>query len=231
MNRTAFRFGFSDLNLNVSHIEKVIGYEKGENQALVTGMIGEALLEAEKICEIKAEYVIWQGISFNNEEKSLQVNGIDFNIGKIVWSQLKKSESVAVFLCTAGEKISDLSRKYMYKKDFLKGYIYDIAGSEIVEAAADIMQEKLSVAVGNENKSVTNRFSPGYCGWNVSEQHKLFRLIPENFCGIKLTGSALMDPIKSVSGVIGIGHNVKFRPYTCNICDDKNCIYRKFKNA
>jgi len=34
-----------------------------------------------------------------------------------------------------------------------------------------------------------------------------------------------MDPIKSVSGIIGIGENVRFNPYTCNLCDNKNCIY------
>jgi hypothetical protein len=40
-----------------------------------------------------------------------------------------------------------------------------------------------------------------------------------------------MEPVKSVSGVIGIGSEVKFRPYTCNKCDDTNCIYRKFKET
>lgn len=231
MNKLQFRFSFSDLNLNISHIERAIGYKEGENQRIVTELIYEVLHEAEKISEIKAEYSVWPVIRFNDEAKSMLVNGIDFKIGRIVWSQLKKSESIAVFLCTAGEKISDLSRKYIQEKDFLKGYIYDVAGSEIVEAGADILQKKLSLEMGKEKKFITNRFSPGYCGWNVSEQHNLFRLIPDNYCGIRLTGSALMDPIKSVSGVIGIGENVKFRPYTCNICDDRNCIYRKLKEG
>jgi len=36
-----------------------------------------------------------------------------------------------------------------------------------------------------------------------------------------------MDPEKSVSGIIGIGENVRFNPYTCGMCDMKDCIYRK----
>jgi hypothetical protein len=55
--------------------------------------------------------------------------------------------------------------------------------------------------------------------------------MPDNFCGIRLTPSALMDPVKSVSGFIGIGNDVRFNPYTCNLCDMKDCIYRKVRGA
>ncbi len=113
----------------------------------------------------------------------------------------------------------------MKEGDLLTGYIYDVIGSEIVESAADLMQNELEKTVISSGKKITNRYSPGYCGWDVTEQHKLFELVPSNFCGIRLTESALMDPIKSVSGIIGIGENVRFNPYTCNLCDNKNCIY------
>jgi len=39
----------------------------------------------------------------------------------------------------------------------------------------------------------------------------------------------LMNPIKSVSGLIGIGRDVKYSPYQCNLCDSKNCIYHNRK--
>jgi cobalamin-dependent methionine synthase I len=145
--------------------------------------------------------------------------------------QLRKSDSVAVFLCTAGPEIGDHARQLINEKDFLKGYIFDIAGSEIVEAAADKMQEALRINLLAENIMITNRYSPGYCGWHVSEQHKLFTLVPGNYCNISLTDSSLMQPIKSVSGFIGLGGKVRFSPYTCNLCDMQNCIYRNHKNS
>ena len=117
----------------------------------------------------------------------------------------------------------------MNERDFLRGYVYDVIGSEIVEAACDLMQAELENAAVASGNKITNRYSPGYCGWNVSEQHKLFQLIPYNYCGIKLNESALMDPEKSVSGFIGIGENVKNNAYMCKICDMKDCIYRKLK--
>ena len=229
MIKETFRFAYTDLNLKPSQIERILGDSKDENQEMVRELIDEVLGVAESICEIRAEYVFFDDLRFDNETRSMTIGGIDFNIGKIIWGQLKKSDSAVLFLCTAGEKIGDLSRRLIAEKDFLKGYIYDIAGSEIVEAAADAMQEILRIKMSEKELGITNRFSPGYCGWNVSEQHNLFRLIPENFCGISLSESALMIPIKSVSGVIGIGRNVSFRPYTCSFCDDKHCIYRRKK--
>jgi len=110
--------------------------------------------------------------------------------------------------------------------DLLRGYVYDVIGSEVVENAADRMQEELRLTVAGEGLNITNRFSPGYCGWDVAEQHKLFSFFPENYCGITLTESALMNPVKSVSGLIGIGREVRYAPYQCHLCEDKNCIYR-----
>jgi len=98
-----------------------------------------------------------------------------------------------------------------------------------VEAAADIMQDNLLKEMISADKKITNRYSPGYCGWDVAEQQKLFQLMPDNFCGVKLNDSSLMDPEKSVSGFIGIGENVRYNPYTCGLCDMKDCIYRKLK--
>ena len=229
MDKFTFSFRFSDLDISIPQIGKLIDYDKGENKELITGMIADVLKEAEDICDIRAEYVICRDFRIDNDSGNLLVNEIEFNVGKIIRGQLKKSQSVAVFLCTAGPKIGEHARILINEKDFLKGYILDIAGSEIVEAAADKMQDILSLQMEADNKKITNRYSPGYCGWDVSEQQMLFSLIPNNYCGISLNTSSLMHPIKSVSGFIGIGDNVRFNPYTCNICDVQNCIYRNHK--
>jgi len=122
-----------------------------------------------------------------------------------------------------------MSRQSMRNGDLLRGYVYDGIGSEVVENAADRMQEELKRAAGEEGKNITNRFSPGYCGWDVAEQHKLFSFFKDNFCAITLTDSALMNPIKSVSGLIGIGRYARYSSYLCHTCDNKDCLYRNRK--
>jgi cobalamin-dependent methionine synthase I len=231
MKNKEFRFDLKDLKLNSSQIESVMGFKEGEDREIVTNMIEEILTESHEICNIKVQYKVFSDVQFYNESKSVKINKISFAIKNIVYEQLKKSDSVAIFLCTAGEEIGIRSRKAMQERDFLRGYIYDVIGSEIVEAAADLIQAELEKSVLESGNKITNRFSPGYCGWDVAEQHKLFQLTPDNFCGIRLTESALMDPVKSISGFIGIGKNVKNNPYTCRICDLKDCIYRKARET
>jgi hypothetical protein len=222
-----FQFDFNDLKLSVDQIERLLGYPEGESHETIAGIVTSLLDEAETICNLKAEYRIYKNIAFHDENKNIEVSNVIFSIGKIIYGQIKKSDSVALFTCTAGYEIGKRSRSSMKKGDLLEGYIYDVIGSEAVEAVADLMQDDLEAGLALSGRKITNRFSPGYCGWNVSEQHKLFGLIPENYCGIRLTESALMDPIKSISGIIGVGEKVKRVPYTCNLCDMKDCIYRR----
>jgi Vitamin B12 dependent methionine synthase, activation domain len=229
MTGSTFQYNFKDLKLTVSQIESFMGYKQGESFETISDLISEVLREAETICTMKVEYRIFENIVFDDNQKTVTVKDLIFNINKIIYGQIKKSDSAAFFLCTAGSEIGARSKNSMKEGDLLRGYVYDVVGSEAVEAAADLMQNQLEEELKLSGRKITNRFSPGYCGWMVVEQHKLFELMPDNFCGIRLTPSALMDPIKSVSGIIGIGKNVKRAPYACSFCDMKDCIYRRLK--
>lgn len=203
-----------------------MGYRPGTAPEPVTILAGEVSEELRHLGDIRAEYRLFDEISFNHDEKCIDVEGVVFHVRPIVFSQIKNAGKIALFLCTAGEAIGEMSRRCMKEGDLLKGYIYDIIGSEVVENAADRMQEEIKARAATLEEKITNRFSPGYCGWDVAEQHKLFSFFKDNFCGITLTESALMSPIKSVSGIIGIGRDVRYAPYQCHHCEDKNCIYR-----
>jgi hypothetical protein len=231
MLRSSFHINFSELKLDIAAIEKVMGYRDGESEETISDLVEKILKEAETDFKIKAEYKVFPVTKFNENDKSVEINNLVFNIRKIVFGQIKRSDAIAVFLCTAGAETGMRSRKAMREGDLLTGYIYDIIGSGIVESAADLMQDSLREAMASEGRKITNRYSPGYCGWDVAEQHKLFQLMPENFCRIRLNASALMDPEKSISGFIGIGEHVRYNQYTCGLCDMKDCIYRKLKGS
>jgi hypothetical protein len=227
--RFRYNFSFKELKIDIDQIGRLLDYEKGGNKSMISGMIADALTEAEALCDLKAEFALIDEVIIEKDTLSLSVNNVGFDIGKIITGQLKRSVSIALFVCTAGEKIGATARAFIHEKDFLKGYILDIIGSQAADSTADLMQEKLKELIEARGMKITNRYSPGYCGWDVSEQHKLFSLLPDNYCGIILNESALMQPVKSVSGIIGIGEKVKFNQYTCNLCDQQNCIYRNTK--
>lgn len=206
-----------------------MGYLPGTAPEPVTELIREVSEELVSMGDIRAEYRIFSNIRFVSEEKTIEIEGIVFAVKPIIYRQIREAEEVALFICTAGPAVGEMSRRSMKDGDLLRGYVYDVIGSEVVENAADTMQEELKRTVMTTGRRITNRFSPGYCGWDVAEQHKLFGFFRDNFCGITLTESALMNPVKSVSGLIGIGREVKYTSYQCHLCDDKNCIYRNRK--
>jgi hypothetical protein len=112
--------------------------------------------------------------------------------------------------------------------DMLRAFMADALGSVMAERCADAMERSLQESIDKLSWHRTNRFSPGYCGWHVSGQHVLFPFFGSpNACDVTLNESALMTPIKSVSGVIGLGSHVRRLDYSCGLCDMKDCFKRR----
>ncbi len=227
MTHKTFRFEFRQLGITTTQILNDMGYREEAPDSSVLDLISDVLKDCETLDNIKTEYRLFRNIAFDSEFKRIRIERTDFDINKTVFTQLRKSESIAVFLSTAGEETSVRGREASNEGDLLRGFVYDVIGSEIVEAAAELMNNALDDRMMKAGLKTTNRFNPGYCGWNLTEQHKLFSLMPDNYCGIRLTESALMDPVKSASGFIGIGKNVRRVTSTCGFCDMKDCFYRK----
>lgn len=153
----------------------------------------------------------------------------DFEMGNIILRQLRGSEAFALFICTSGLEFETYQQRLKEQGDMVRVFIADALGSVIAEKCADQMEKALQESIDKLGWKHTNRFSPGYCGWHVSQQQLLFPLFQGHTCGVKLTDSSLMIPIKSVSGIIGLGEKVRKLEYTCGLCDFKQCYKRKKK--
>lgn len=160
----------------------------------------------------------------------IAIAGIEFQTGKIVQQMLRHSTQFAFFLVTVGPEPEKLARDLLERGEYLEAYIADLVASALVDSVAACVHEDIRREAEKEGDKVTNRYSPGYCSWDVAEQQKLFLLFPENTCGISLSESSLMSPVKSISGIIGRGTRVKFNEYTCEICPMKTCTFRKERN-
>ena len=153
----------------------------------------------------------------------------DFEMGNIILRQLRGSGAFALFICTSGLEFEAYQQRLKEQGDMVRVFIADALGSVIAEKCADQMEKALQESIDKLGWMHTNRFSPGYCGWHVSQQQLLFPLFQGHTCGVKLTDSSLMIPIKSVSGIIGLGEKVRKLEYTCGLCDFKQCYKRKKK--
>lgn len=220
---------FAEARPTLADIEKVLGYPPGQASEPVVAASRELLHGTDDLWSIQGGYVAYSVIALDPSRHTVDIGGLTFDVGKVVAGQLAGAEAMAVFACTAGPGIEELSRRQLASGDPVTGLIADALGSLVVENAIDRVQSLLASAMETRGWRITARYSPGYCGWCVDEQKKLFRLLPPDFCGVNLTESALMHPIKSVSGFIGIGPRVTRWPYTCRLCELGDCLYRKLK--
>ncbi len=219
----------SNITILQSDIIPLLGDEYG----VVDSYTGEVI---DKIISECIECMVPQG-SFTQAKalkteasEQITIEDISFQTGRTINKMLAGSETYVFLIATAGPGPETMARDLLKKGEFLEGYIADLVASALVESVANQVQDHIRQLAGQGGLKITNRYSPGYCKWDVGEQQKLFKLFPENCCGITLNDSSLMSPIKSVSAVLGIGSSVVYQEYTCEICSMKECLYRKTRN-
>ena len=225
------KINFKDLIINKNEIISTLGYADGAIPAHFEEMIDDILSQGAAYSEIQAGYRILDVAMPDDRIDGLLVGNKFFKLQKIVTGQLRKSEKAALFICTIGKAMETWAKRLSAEGDATRSYLVDTIASVTAEHTTDVLHDHIKKQMQMQKLKITNRYSPGYCDWSVAEQHLLFSFFPENFCGITLTESALMVPIKSVSGIIGIGTSVKNVDYTCNSCGVKDCTYRAIRAA
>lgn len=147
--------------------------------------------------------------------------------GHVITPLMRGVSAFAIFAATAGEYLARRMAQAAQAHDVLEEYLLSAIGSCVAEKAGDCMEHTLQADIGEWKH--TRRFSPGYCGWPLSDQREVFRLLGGEPCGITLSDYCLMSPIKSISGLVGIGREVNQHQYGCALCDLESCYKRKKK--
>lgn len=215
---------YSELNITNHQIISALGYGLHTPMPEVLEKTDRLLKQIYGMVQPCYSFKIYPGVIKNN---IVHIGKESFNTGNIITHALKGSIHFAVFITTAGILFQQWLEQLQLNNDIVDYYIANCIGSEIAEATTDWFQKKLEFEYQESHLSISNRYSPGYCGWDVTEQHKLFSLIRDNNSGVTLTESGLMYPIKSVSGIIGIGKEVKRKEYGCSQCNFAQCYKRK----
>lgn len=201
----------------------------------VDGQKNKAISECAQDCLKKAADLCGPKIAFEEKKvsvitsKSIKIEGgIAFDSPALA-AYLKGAQSICVFLVTIGSRLEKSATKLMKEGNYLEGYLLDRIGSFAVESLAQDFEDNARKVYGRTAKTVSMRFSPGYCNWPIEEQLKLDKIIGFSKIGISLTESCMMSPKKSISAVMGIGPMNLFRETKrqCSICDKKDCSYRR----
>ncbi len=145
-----------------------------------------------------------------------------------------QADKLALFVLTMGEHISRKIERLFIENDFAFASMLDAAASLAADRSTEILAQYFYKYLKENNpaakSSAVLSYSPGYCGWHISGQKKLFDYLkPENI-GITLNNNYLMSPIKSVSGVLIAGekgiHIFKSGFDFCESCMNRSCTDR-----
>jgi len=219
----------SEIRVHPETILQLLGTQEGQRDEHATAMVEKYTEFCRQLMVPSAAYILYESLESDSSDH-ISVQSDQFKTGKIVHKMLRHSIHYAFFLVTVGSGPEKMARDLLERGEYLEGYITDLVASALVDSVATYVHEGIRKLAKSQGMKVTNRYSPGYCSWDVAEQQKLFSLFPENTCGISLSESSLMSPVKSISGIIGLGPQVKFNEYTCEICPMKSCHFRKQKH-
>lgn len=145
-----------------------------------------------------------------------------------------KAHRLSLFAVTVGEPVCGEIRRFFDTGDPAMGYTLDTIASAGAEGLADAMAREYQVGVRRSDPEGAGvrvlPYSPGYCGWHVSGQAKLFEVLRPESIGIRLNSSFLMEPLKSVSGVLVAAekevHDFDIDFDFCTDCADQDCRER-----
>ena len=144
------------------------------------------------------------------------------------------ASALALFALTVGgglcRKINDL----FDANEFALGSMLDSVASEGAEKVSRIVERRFERSLVGRgvrpDLAKTLGYSPGYCGWHITGQRALFRALHPEEIGVTLGESCLMEPIKSISGVLVAGpsaiHDFPDTYSFCRNCRDHPCRKR-----
>jgi hypothetical protein len=146
-----------------------------------------------------------------------------------------RAEALALFVATLGAPLCDAIAALFARQEPAMGYVLDTTASEAADSLALRVAAVVEARARAQGRlSATARalpYSPGYCGWHVSGQAALFEALgPEAPAGVTLNDSCLMQPLKSVSGVVIVAppdvHRIETDFDCCAACATRHCEAR-----
>jgi hypothetical protein len=144
------------------------------------------------------------------------------------------ADNLALFALTIGSNISTKIEELFKDNDFALGYVLDTVASLAADRAVEVFEmyffNNLSERCLTAPDTRVLSYSPGYCGWHISGQKNLFKHLQPETIGISLNDSHLMNPLKSVTGVLVAGkkevHLFKSNYPFCRSCKTYSCHER-----
>jgi hypothetical protein len=144
------------------------------------------------------------------------------------------ADELIVAVCTAGPAISARVRELHAERRMMRGLLLDDLGSWAVDMVRQQVCHRIEVEAEAAGLHVSTCLSPGESEWPLTEQETLFTLVDGAAIGVSLSPTMVMNPLKSLSLVMGRGRGPMGHEggSNCDFCAVKDrCVYRNRRAA
>ena len=156
-------------------------------------------------------------------------NGLTFRLPKSIINQLKGVSHFLVGVVTIGGLIEKKVSELFFQGEYPRALALDAVGTVAVEDFSREVRKLARQEVKEQGFKTSRHFSPGYGGWEVSQQDIIFKSIPADNIGVRLTEGYMMLPQKSLSWAIGAGKKIITSSEEDSNCENCQCEYCNYK--
>ena len=128
-------------------------------------------------------------------------------LGPAIASHLATASEVIIAVCTVGGALSARAAE-VFEQNPVRGLALDGLASAAAEALAEAACRHFDDIASGEGLAASIPLNPGMVGWPLLDaQQQVFSLLPADEIGVTLNSSGLMEPLKSLSLVVGLGRS------------------------
>jgi hypothetical protein len=140
------------------------------------------------------------------------------------------AEELLVGVCTVGPALDARSNEYKQAGDMLSAVLLDDMGSWAVDMVRLEMCNQWTESAEAMGWRTSASLSPGESEWSIKDQSVIFSLLDTAQIGVSLSPSMLMQPLKSLSLIMGRGAQPMGveGASNCDFCSMRDrCRYRE----
>jgi hypothetical protein len=181
-------------------------------------------------------WVYWRRVGLAAGGGELRLGGVAFDSPRLRQHLQEQAAQGAVLVAvSAGRECEEHARQLWQEGKPDEYFFLEVYGSAVVEDLVARISGRLCAEAGREGLMAVPHYSPGYPGWDIAEQGKLFALITQAMSqplpgALEVMSSGMLRPKKSLLAVFGLAPAVAGAvpaATPCENCPFTPCQYRR----
>lgn len=153
------------------------------------------------------------------QQDTIQLEGGHSINNPVLADYLADADKLLIGAATLGARLDHAISRSFGENDPARGMALDTFGSLAIEDLAGQFSHAFTSQIGQDGRFTSTTISPGIPGWEIATaQPLLFALLAIDPEILSLSRSAMMQPQKSLTWVMGIGSQPQWRGNKCDLC-------------